>query len=54
LLFPAGRELQLSIAYQAVASPQQLGLSEDARELAVRWVDLRLQYGDGIAAPRLH
>ena len=47
LMFPPGKELQLSVAYENAKSPMEINLSADERVLAVRWINLRLQYAVG-------
>jgi hypothetical protein len=46
-MFPPGKELQLSVAYENAKSPMEINLSADERVLAVRWINLRLQYAGG-------
>ena len=43
LNFPASDELQFSVAYADARSPQDMGLSPDDRQLAMRWFNVNIQ-----------
>ena len=46
LMFPPGKALQLAVGYKDAKSPRELKVSPDERVLAVRWLDVRLQYAN--------